>query len=72
MARAVQKAKGGRPKYSVTQGFTDLHFFVNEGGMPGVGYGAAGKNIHAIDERVNIRDLVQTSKVYAHLISDWE
>lgn len=72
MARAVQKAKGGKPRFSSTPGFTDLHFFVNEGGMPGIGYGAVGKNIHAIDERVNVADLINTSKAYAYLIADWE
>ena len=64
-ARAVRTVRHQPIKFSTTTGFTDLHFFVEDGGMPGVGYGPHGEGAHGIDERVSISDLVQTAKVYA-------
>jgi len=72
LARAVSKVRRGSRSFGVTQGFTDLHYFVTDGGMSGVGYGTGGKKGHGVDERVQVRDLVDTAKVYATLIADWE
>jgi succinyl-diaminopimelate desuccinylase len=55
-------------EYRATAGFTDLHFFVEEGGMQGVGYGVAGEQAHGVDERVAVRDLVQTARTYAEFM----
>jgi len=71
LARAVGRVRRGPRSFGVTQGFTDLHYFVTDGGMSGVGYGAGGKKGHGVDERVRVRDLVDTAKVYATLIADW-
>ena len=49
-------------------GFTDLHYFVSDLGLPGVGYGVNGQNIHGVDERIRVRDLLQTSKVFAEFM----
>ncbi len=67
-ARAVQ---GGRIGFSVSSGFTDMHFFVRDGGIPTIGYGPGGRNAHAIDEAVRIKDLVACAKVYARFVADW-
>ncbi|MCZ6678097.1 MAG: ArgE/DapE family deacylase [Candidatus Poribacteria bacterium] len=64
-AQAVRTVRRHPIKLSTTSGFTDLHFFVEDGGMPGVGYGPNGKGAHGANERVNIPDLMQTAKVYA-------
>lgn len=68
-AAAVRNVHGGKIKFSSSTGFTDLHFFVVDGGIPSVGYGAGGQNIHGIDERVRVRDLVDTAKVYAQVMA---
>ena len=55
--------------FRATTGFTDLHYFVEEGGLPGIGYGPKGEQGHGIDERVKVRDLVQTARIYAEFMS---
>ena len=67
-ATSVRAVRRRATSYRVTSGFTDLHYFVREGGLPGVGYGVDGRRGHAIDERLKTRDLVQTAKVYAHFM----
>ena len=36
--------------------------------MQGIGYGVGGQNGHGVDERVKIKDLVQTCRVYAQFM----
>ncbi len=64
-AQAVRTVRRNPVKFTPTSGFTDLHFFVEEGKMPGVGYGPRGKGAHGINERVSVSDLVKTAKIYA-------
>ena len=64
-ARAVRSIRRRPIKFSTTSGFTDLHFFVEEVGLPGVGYGPNGQGAHGMNERVSVSDLVKTAKVYA-------
>lgn len=70
----LQAVKGtGRPKvnFSVTAGFTDMHYFAKEGGIPTIGYGPGGERGHAIDERAKVIDMVHCAKVYGRLLTDW-
>ena len=67
-ARSVRAVRRRAASYRLTTGFTDLHYFVREGGLPGIGYGVDGHRAHAVDERLKTRDLVQTAKTYAHFI----
>ena len=67
-SRAVQVVRRHAASFRCTAGFTDLHYFVHDLGLPGVGYGVNGQNVHGIDERIRIRDLLQTSKVYAEFM----
>ena len=67
-AASVRAVRRRATSYRVTTGFTDLHYFVHEGGLPGIGYGVDGRQGHAVDERLKARDLVQTAKVYTHFI----
>ena len=48
-----------------TTGFTDLHYFVEEAKIPGVGYGVRGSGAHGANERVRISDLIKCAKIYA-------
>ena len=67
-ARAVQAVRRHAATFRGTAGFTDLHYFVGDLGLPGVGYGVNGQNIHGVDERIRIRDLLQTGKVFAEFM----
>ncbi|MBI2505605.1 MAG: M20/M25/M40 family metallo-hydrolase [Candidatus Latescibacteria bacterium] len=67
-ARAVQRVRRQASAFSATRGFTDLHYFVAEGGLPGIGYGVKGEQAHGVDERVGVRELVQTARVYAEFM----
>ncbi len=67
-ARAVQAVRRRTAGFKVTSGFTDLHYFVVEGGLPGIGYGVKGEQAHGIDERVRVRDLVLTARTYAEFM----
>jgi succinyl-diaminopimelate desuccinylase len=66
--RAIHKTK---PGFSVNSGFTDMHFFVKDGKVPTLGYGPGGRNCHAIDEAVRIKDLLTCAKVYANFLTAW-
>jgi succinyl-diaminopimelate desuccinylase len=67
-ARAVQAVRRRAAGFKVTSGFTDLHYFVVEGGLPGIGYGVKGEHAHGVDERVRVRDLVLTARTYAEFM----
>jgi succinyl-diaminopimelate desuccinylase len=71
--RAVQQSvarvrrQPARP--TVSTGFNDMHFFAQHLKIPTVGYGPAGKNFHAVDERARLRDLVRSAQIYADLLT---
>lgn len=67
-ARSVRAIRRHSATFRVTSGFTDLHYFVADGGLPGIGYGVDGERAHGADERVSLRDLVQTSRTYADFL----
>lgn len=67
-ARAVQTVRRRAAGYRVSLGFTDLHYFVVDGGLPGIGYGVKGERAHGVDERVRVRDLVLTARTYAEFM----
>ncbi|MBM3278846.1 MAG: ArgE/DapE family deacylase [Candidatus Handelsmanbacteria bacterium] len=68
-ARAVQRVRRRAAVFNATRGFTDLHYFVSEGGISGIGYGVKGEGAHGVDERVGVRELVQTARVYAEFMA---
>ncbi|HJP32963.1 MAG: ArgE/DapE family deacylase [Candidatus Latescibacteria bacterium] len=67
-ARSVRSVRRHAAGFRVTTGFTDLHYFVEDLGLPGIGYGVAGERAHGADERVSLRDLVQTARTYADFL----
>jgi succinyl-diaminopimelate desuccinylase len=67
-ARSVRSVRRHTPDFRLTTGFTDLHYFVEELGLPGIGYGVGGERAHGADERASIRDLVQTASTYADFL----
>lgn len=70
-ARAVEAVNGGKAGFNVNSGFTDMHYFAVDGKIPTVGYGPSGKNAHGIDERVKIKSLIDTARVYAQFVGEF-
>ncbi|ACD82463.1 M20 family metallopeptidase [Candidatus Methylacidiphilum infernorum] len=66
--QAVEKIKGKKAVFTISRGATDMHFFVKGQKCQAVGYGVDGEDIHAIEERVSIDDLVKTAQVYAEFL----
>lgn len=66
-ARSVRSVRRHVASYRVTTGFTDLHYFI-DAGMSGIGYGVDGERAHGADERVSVRELVQTARTYADFL----
>jgi succinyl-diaminopimelate desuccinylase len=71
MASSVRRVRKTPTVFSVTTGFNDMHFFAQELGIPTVGYGPGGMDIHAVDERASVRALVSTAKIYADLLTSF-
>ena len=69
MAASVGRVRRIKPVFSVSTGFNDVHFFSHHLKIPAIGYGPAGENYHAVDERAPVRDLVTTAKIYADLLA---
>jgi succinyl-diaminopimelate desuccinylase len=68
-ARSIGSVRRHRAGFSVSSGFNDSHFFTQVAGIPTIGYGPGGQNYHGVDERISIRELLTTAKVYAHFIA---
>ena len=56
---------------SAMLGGTDFFAFSNYGNNPVIVLGPGGSNCHAPDEYVNLKDLIDLSKIYAGLIYDY-
>ncbi|QSR84297.1 M20 family metallopeptidase [Methylacidimicrobium sp. B4] len=69
--RAVEGVRGGRARFSVNRGATDMHYYARKRGVDTIGYGVDGKNIHAIEERIPVKELVTTARVYARFLRDF-
>ncbi|MDA1190245.1 MAG: ArgE/DapE family deacylase [Candidatus Poribacteria bacterium] len=67
--KTVKDVRGTEPAFSVTTGFTDLHFLVEDGKRPGVGYGPKGNGAHGANERVDLNDLIVTTKIFARFMA---
>jgi len=65
---AVGSVRHSKVHYGITSGFTDLHYFAVDAGIPAIGYGVKGEGIHGIDERVSIDELIMTARTYAEFI----
>ena len=71
MADSVGRVRRAPARFSVTSGFTDMHFFAHRLGIPTVGYGPGGQREHGIDERARLGDLLRAARVYADLLGSF-
>ncbi len=69
MAASVEGVLGKPTVFHVSTGFNDVHFFSHHLKIPALGYGPGGDDIHAVDERARVKDLVSAAKIYASLLT---
>jgi len=72
MASSVKSVRGRPTVFNVSTGFNDIHYFASHLKIPTLGYGPGGDDIHAVDERARVGDLVASAKIYAHLLTSFE
>lgn len=67
----ANRLTGRKLNIGASLGGTDFFAFSNYGNTPAVVFGPGGGNCHAPDEYVNLKDLLDLSKIYAALIYDY-
>jgi succinyl-diaminopimelate desuccinylase len=72
MAASVQRVRGRPTQFHVSAGFNDIHYFSQHLKIPTLGYGPGGDDIHAVNERARIKDLLASAKIYADLLTSFE
>lgn len=72
MATSVRRVRGRPTVFNVSTGFNDVHYFSQHLKIPTLGYGPGGDDIHAVDERARVKDLVGSAKIYANLLTTFE
>ncbi|HZZ18629.1 MAG TPA: M20/M25/M40 family metallo-hydrolase, partial [Opitutaceae bacterium] len=72
VASSVGKIRQKPTVFHVSAGFNDIHYFSHELKIPTLGYGPGGDDCHAVDEKARVKDLVNTAKIYADLLTTFE
>jgi succinyl-diaminopimelate desuccinylase len=72
MAASVRRVRGRPTTFNVSSGFNDIHYFAQHLRIPTLGYGPGGDDIHAVNERARVGDLVASAKIYADLLTSFE
>ena len=71
MAASVRRVRRAPTSFMVSTGFNDMYFFANHLRIPTLGYGPGGRKEHAVDESARERDLLDTAKIYADLLTSF-
>ena len=71
LARAHEAAHGDRPDRVAMASTTDARLYLNDLGVPAVCYGPAARDIHGIDEAVELRSIVAGARTLARFIAEW-
>jgi acetylornithine deacetylase len=70
LAAAHAAAHGGvPPRQFVLGSTTDARYYLNQFGVPAVAYGPRSRNIHAIDEAVELASIVSGARTMARFIA---
>jgi succinyl-diaminopimelate desuccinylase len=69
MAASVKRVRRRPTSFRVSTGFNDIHYFSQHLRIPTLGYGPGGDDIHAVDERARVKDLVAAAKIYSDLLT---
>lgn len=68
---AHAEAHGGEPPLVSTNGTTDARFYVNQAGLPAVCFGPRTRNMHGVDEAVEIRSITDGARTLARFLRSW-
>ena len=71
LARAHLDAHGERPAAAVLASTTDARHYLNECGIPAICYGPRTRNIHGIDEAVEIDSITAAARTIARFLLDY-
>ena len=69
MQRCVTRVRRRPARFTVSSGFNDMHFFAQVLKIPTIGYGPGGRDYHAVNERARLKDLTDSAKIYADLLT---
>lgn len=69
MRESVARVRRRPAEFMVSTGFNDMHFFAQVMKIPTLGYGPGGNDYHAVDEHARIKDLLDSAKIYADLLT---
>lgn len=69
MLKCVARTRRRPARFMVSTGFNDMHYFAAVLKIPTIGYGPSGLDYHAVDERARIKDLTDSAKIYADLLT---
>jgi acetylornithine deacetylase len=69
MAAAHQAVTGAQPHRAPLGATTDARFYLNQFAVPAVAYGPRARNIHAVDEAVELASIVTGAKALARFIA---
>ncbi|MBM2322877.1 MULTISPECIES: succinyl-diaminopimelate desuccinylase [Marivita] len=69
VAKAVETETGVTPELSTTGGTSDARFVKSH--CPVVEFGLVGKTMHAVDERVEVAQIVQLKAIYTRILQDY-
>jgi len=69
MAAAHLAATGASPRRAPLGATTDARYYLNQFAVPALGYGPRARNIHAVDEAVELASIVTGAKVLARFIA---
>ena len=69
VARAVEAETGIVPEFSTTGGTSDARFV--KAHCPVIEFGLVGKTMHAVDERVEVAQIVELKRIYTRILQDY-
>jgi acetylornithine deacetylase len=71
LADAHEHAHGTRPRAYSLGSTTDARWYVNEFDVPAICFGPIARNIHGIDEHVDLESIVAGARTLARFIANW-
>jgi acetylornithine deacetylase len=71
VADAHERVNGSRPRAVVLGSTSDARYYCNQFAVPALCYGPRARNIHGVDEAVELASIVAGARVLARLLAAW-
>jgi len=71
LGAAHRAAHGREPVFGTIASTTDARFYINQFGLPAVAYGPRTRNMHGINEAVELASIVDCADTVARFLLDW-